>query len=79
MNTSRYRTLDVRPLFKRNEEPFSAIRKVVDSLAAGQGLLLITPFLPSPSIELLQNEGFHAQPERRVDGAWQTAFTRQIT
>ena len=76
MSAHLQRILDVRPLLKTGEEPFSAIRKTVDALKPGETLLLITPFLPSPLIELLQNEKFHACPERRVDGTWQTHFVR---
>ena len=77
MSSIRYRTLDVRPLFARGGEPFAEIRKTVDALPSREGLLLITPFLPSPLIELLQNEGFEAHPERPSDGSWQTRFTRK--
>jgi uncharacterized protein (DUF2249 family) len=77
MSIPRFRTLDVRPLLKRGEEPFSAIRGAIDSLKPNEDLLLITPFLPSPLIELLQNEGFHARPERSSDGSWQTFLSRR--
>jgi uncharacterized protein (DUF2249 family) len=77
MSRRAYRTLDVRPLFERGDEPFAVIRKSVDALTAKEGLVLITPFLPSPLIEILQNEGFKARPERRSDGSWQTCFTRE--
>jgi uncharacterized protein (DUF2249 family) len=70
------RTLDVRPLLARGEEPFMPILETVSSLRAEEDLLLITPFLPSPLIERLQAEGFEARPERRTDGAWETQFRR---
>jgi len=76
MSAQRFHTLDIRPLLNHGKEPFSVIRTAVDSLKPSEGLILITPFLPSPLIELLQNEGFHARPERRTDGSWQTAFNR---
>jgi hypothetical protein len=47
MSRRAYRTLDVRPLFERGDEPFAVIRKSVDALTAKEGLVLITPFLPS--------------------------------
>ena len=49
----------------------------IDSLAEGEALLLLTPFLPSPLIERLQGLGFDARPERRPDGSWQTRFERE--
>lgn len=72
--TRKPRTLDVRPLMARGEEPFAPIMQAVASLAPGEDFLLISPFLPSPLIEKLQSEGFQARPERRSDGAWQTLF-----
>lgn len=77
MSAPRFRTLDVRPLLKRGEEPFPAIRVAIDRLQPQEDLLLSTSFLPSPLIELLQNEGFHARPTRLADGSWQTLFSRR--
>lgn len=71
------RTLDVRPLISRGEEPFKKIIAVVSSLSADESLMLITPFLPSPLIEKLRSEGFQAQPERAAGGWWQTHFIRE--
>ena len=71
------RMIDVRAMIARGEEPFTKIMATVAALAADEGFVLISPFLPSPLIEKLQSEGFHARAERRVDGAWQTQFTRE--
>ena len=76
MSTKQFRTLDVRPIFKRGGEPFSVITKEVASLKPEEGLILITPFLPSPLIEYLKNSGFEARPQSQADGSWQTIFTR---
>ncbi len=76
MSTTRFRTLDVRSILKRGDEPFSVINKEVASLKPDEGLILITPFLPSPLIELLKNAGFEARPQSQADGSWQTIFTR---
>lgn len=72
----RFRTLDVRPLMARGDEPFPKIMAAVAALRADEGLAIIAPFLPSPLIERLQGAGFHARPERQPDGAWQTFFWR---
>jgi uncharacterized protein (DUF2249 family) len=72
------RTLDVRPVFSRGEEPFRVIMTAIGSLEPGEALLLISPFIPAPLIEKLQSEGFSARPERRADGAWQTEFRRPL-
>lgn len=71
------RTLDVRALIARGGEPFPAIMRAVEALGVGEGILLITPFLPSPLIEKLQAEGFSVRPDRRADGGWQTEFVRR--
>lgn len=70
------RTLDIRPLMAAGVSPFEKIMKAIDALAAGETLLLITPFLPSPLIEKLHSEGLEARPARRADGSWQTQFWR---
>jgi uncharacterized protein (DUF2249 family) len=72
----RERSLDVRPLMGQPGEPFRSITATVAALAAGETLVLIAPFLPSPIIEKLQAEGFEARPTRRTDGAWETRFQR---
>jgi hypothetical protein len=73
---TRVRTLDVRPLIAAGQNPFEPITTALAALAAGESLLLLTPFLPSPLIERVRGEGFAARPERRGDGTWQTRFSR---
>jgi hypothetical protein len=73
---ARRRTLDVRALIAAGESPFDSIAAAMSELGAGETLVLITPFLPSPLIEKLQAEGYAARPERRADGGWQTRFSR---
>ncbi len=68
------KTLDVRPLIARGEEPFTKIMTLVHGVRPGGGFVLISPFVPAPLIEKLQSEGFTARPERRADGGWQTQF-----
>jgi hypothetical protein len=70
------RTIDVRPLLARGEEPFRKLMATVAALAPDETLVVIAPFLPSPLIERLQAAGFEARPERRTDGSWQTFFSR---
>ena len=75
-NSRKIRTLDVRPLMAKGEEPFSKNMATGAALEATQDLILVTPFLPSPLIEKLRSEGFEARAERRSDGGWQTQFSR---
>jgi len=72
----KFRSIDVRPLLARGEEPFKKIMAAVAALTPGEGLAVATPFLPSPLIERLQTAGFQARPERGADGSWQTFFWR---
>ena len=71
------RTLDVRPLIARGDHPLQKIMETISTLGPADELVLLTPFLPSPLIEKLGSEGFHARPERRSDGAWETHFSRE--
>lgn len=76
MKPKTFKILDVRPLLAEGAEPFAVIRERVDTLAPGQGLTVIAPFLPAPLIELLKSEGFESTMERRADGAWAVNFWR---
>ena len=71
---TQFKRFDVRPLFKRGEEPLPAILQRVRSLATGEGLILVAPFLPSPLIELLGSQGFEAKVERGEAGSWIVYF-----
>lgn len=77
MSALRFKTLDVRPLLARGEEPFALIRERLQRLPAGQGLRVVAPFVPAPLIEILQSEGYCATLERRPDGGWATCFWRE--
>lgn len=72
----KYRSIDVRPVLARGEEPFPQILAAVAALGPKEGLIVTAPFLPSPLIERLQAQGYQARPERSGDGAWKTFFWR---
>lgn len=76
MTAAKSKTLDLRPVIARGEEPRAAVFAAIAGLAPGDSLAVVTPFLPSPLIERLQADGFSALPERRADGSWHTRFTR---
>lgn len=76
-DSRRFRTIDVRPLLKRGEEPFPQIMAAVAELKPGEGLAIVAPFLPSPLIERLHAAGYEARPERGADGSWKTFFWRE--
>ncbi|HEX7654997.1 MAG TPA: DUF2249 domain-containing protein [Verrucomicrobiae bacterium] len=54
------------------------MRRRVDALQPGEGLLVIAPFLPSPLIEKLQGEGFTAKVERGGGAEWLVYFWREM-
>ncbi len=55
MSAIKFKTLDVRPNLARGEEPFPLIREYVDALKAGEGVIVIAPFMPAPLIEILKS------------------------
>lgn len=67
--------LDVRPILRAGEEPFSAIMAALGQLAPGQGLRLYAPFKPVPLFAVMADRGFvHA--ERELEGGeWEVLFT----
>jgi uncharacterized protein (DUF2249 family) len=72
-----FKRFDVREMIRGGIEPFPEIRKRVDALDAGQGLLVVAPFLPSPLIELLGSEGFASKVERGAGSDWMIYFWRE--
>jgi hypothetical protein len=70
-----FQTFDVRPILAKGGEPLPAIRARIEQLAANEGLAVMAPFLPSPLIEKLANEGFRSRVEHQT-GFWITYFWR---
>lgn len=73
---TKFKRFDVRPLVQRGAEPLPEIRKRVDGLASDEGLIIVSPFLPSPLIERLGSEGFESRVERGDGGSWIVYFWR---
>jgi uncharacterized protein (DUF2249 family) len=72
-----FKRFDVRDLLSRGIEPFPDVRKRVDALKMGEGLIVIAPFLPSPLIEILSSEGFSSKVERGSGADWMVYFWRE--
>jgi uncharacterized protein (DUF2249 family) len=72
-----FKRFDVRELIRTGGEPFPAIRQRVDALKAGEGLIIVAPFLPSPLIEKLASEGFSSRIERGQGADWMVYFWRE--
>ena len=73
----KFKTLDVRPVLARGEEPLPFIRAGVDALTPGCGLRVVAPFMPAPLLELLRGEGVSTTLERRADGGWVVSLWRE--
>ena len=71
---NQFSTCDVRALLQKGIEPFPTVRKAVDALPEGKGLLVLAPFLPSPLIEKLRSEGFESKVERGSGSNWIVYF-----
>jgi hypothetical protein len=72
-----FKRFDVRPLLRGGGEPFPEIRRRVDALKPGEGLMVIAPFLPSPLVEKLRGEGFLSKIEHGPGTDWLVYFWRQ--
>ena len=71
-----FKRFDVRELIRKGIEPFPQIRRRVDTLKPGEGLIILAPFLPSPLIEKLASEGFASKVERGTGADWIVYFWR---
>jgi uncharacterized protein (DUF2249 family) len=72
-----FKRFDVRELIRKGIEPFPQIRRRVDALKPGDGLIILAPFLPSPLIEKLSSEGFASKVERGTGADWIVYFWRE--
>ena len=72
-----FKRFDVGELIGRGVEPFPEIRKRVERLPVGEGLIVVAPFLPSPLIEKLGSEGFATKLERGAGSDWMVYIWRE--
>lgn len=75
---NKFKRFDVRPLIAAGEEPFPKIWARVAAMIAGEGVLVVAPFLPSPLIEKLAGEGFASKVEHGAGGEWMVYFWREM-
>lgn len=54
------KTIDARPMLEAGEHPVNLVMKELGELSSGQLLELVTPFLPSPLIDMAKSKGFLA-------------------
>ena len=74
---NKFKRFDVREMIREGVEPFPFIRERVNGLPAGEGLIIVAPFLPSPLIEKLGSEGFASKVERGSGADWLVYFWRE--
>ena len=67
--------LDVRPILKAGDEPFSTIMEAVARLEPGQSLRLLAPFKPVPLFGVLGARGFEPHAREIGDGDWEVLFS----
>ncbi len=75
---AKFKRFDVRGLLRQGIEPFPEIFARVTALPAGEGLIVIAPFLPSPLVERLASEGFASKVERGQGADWLVYFWREL-
>lgn len=71
---NRFKRMDARGLLAKGVEPYPEIRKCVDAVKPGEGVIVIAPFLPSPLVEKLGSEGFQSRLEKGAGGDWVVYF-----
>mgnify|MGYP001470588130 CR=1 FL=1 len=70
------RSIDLRPVFERGEEPLCLLLDAAEATAAGEMLTITAPFHPLPLRRLLAGRGFASLASGLPDGAWQVVFQR---
>jgi Uncharacterized conserved protein (DUF2249) len=74
---NKFKRFDVRQLIRSGVEPFPQIHTRAHGLPAGEGLIVVAPFLPSPLVERLGAEGFASKVERGSGADWLVYFWRE--
>jgi hypothetical protein len=74
---NKFKRFDVREMLSRGVEPFPEINKRVNALPPDEGLIVVTPFLPSPLVEKLNGDGFTSKSEKGSCADWLVYFWRE--
>jgi len=67
--------VDVRPILRAGEEPFSVIMAAVQRLEPGQGLRLYATIKPVPLFGVMEQRGFAHEETELQGGEWEVRFT----
>lgn len=76
-DTAHTTTLDVRNEISNGRDPFQIIMNAVETLPAGNILLLINSFEPVPLINILTKKGFNHFTDTKPDGIVNTFFKKE--
>jgi hypothetical protein len=71
-----FKRFDARPMLAKGQPPLAEILDRAAKLKAGEGLVVLAPFLPAPLIDRLRGEGFQCRTEAAADGSWKAYFWR---
>lgn len=69
-------TLDARPIIMSGGHPIQEVITSVQSLAKGEVFKLITPFQPTPLIDMISSQGFKVFCEKENDTLYYTYFSK---
>lgn len=67
--------VDVRPILRAGDEPFSVIMAALERLEPGQGLRLYATFKPVPLFGVMADRGFAHEETELGGGEWEVRFS----
>jgi uncharacterized protein (DUF2249 family) len=70
------KSIDARPILDRGEHPVQLVMTELSKLRESQMLELITPFLPSPLIDMARSKGFKSWTREESPEIFKTFFSR---
>lgn len=70
------KTLDARPIIMSGGHPIQDVTMAVQSLSEGEVFQLVTPFQPTPLIEMIGSQGFKTYCEKENDILYYTYFSK---
>lgn len=70
------KTLDARPMLEVGQHPITIVMKDLDALPDGAIYELITPFLPSPLLDMARQKGFESWSVTETDNLMKSYLTR---
>jgi hypothetical protein len=69
-------TLDAREEIESGGHPLPGVMAALDRLPQGQAFAIVTPFVPAPMIEMVQQKGFVSWTEHKGPAHFITYFAR---